>query len=339
MELDIFNPSQHLRRAVLFWLSMCLSGAALIVAYLTISTNNYHFFPIVELIFGLFSAYICYQTYRDNTPSILPKIYVWSFMMTIGIGVLYHPIQHGVYVWANLFPVMCYLILGKTSAKFVSPLGLVIVVSLLMVQIVQKPQDAHAHLMVNFVLSYLSIWAASHILEVKRINSEASLGNMASRDALTGVYNRHALSHNFQRYRQESAKLPLSLLILDLDYFKKVNDRYGHDVGDRVLAQTAALLEHFSDEHLVYRIGGEEFCIAFHDTSISQATAKAEQIRRGIESHQFQVDEKNISLTASIGIYECHHFNSLENVLKKADEELYRAKQSGRNQVMISQFS
>ncbi|WP_194435113.1 GGDEF domain-containing protein [Vibrio fluminensis] len=336
MDLDIFNPSRHLRRAVLFWLSMFLSGATLIVAYLTINTGRATFFPFVELIFGFFSAYICYETYRDNASSTLRKTYVWSFMLTIASGVFLHPIQNGVYVWANLFPVMCYLILGKTSAKFVSPLGLAIIISLMMVQIIENPLSSHAYLIVNFVLSYLSIWAAAHILEVKRISSETSLGNMASRDALTGAYNRHALMHNFERYRQESKKLPMSLLILDLDYFKKVNDRYGHDVGDRVLAQTAALLDSFSDEHLVYRIGGEEFCIAFHNTPLKQATSKAEAIRQAIEEHQFHAEETPIRLTASIGVYECHHFHTLESVLKKADKELYRAKKSGRNQVMMS---
>ncbi|GAB2661649.1 GGDEF domain-containing protein [Vibrio panuliri] len=339
MDLDIFNPSRHLRRAVLFWLSMFLSGAAFIVSYLSITTGSYAVFPIVEISFGIFSAYICYLTFYDKATHPLRKAYVWLFMATIISGVIIHPLSHGVYVWANLFPIMGYLILGKRSATIVSPFGLFVLTCLLLMKISQQPLISHAHLLVNFVLCYLCVWAAAHILEVKRTVSETSLGQLASRDALTGVYNRHALIHNFERYRQESQKLPLSLLILDLDHFKQVNDKHGHDVGDQVLAQTAALIDAFSNEHLVYRIGGEEFCIAFHDTTLKQATVKAEQIRIAIENHTFSVKETSIMLTASIGVYQCHHFNSLQCVLKKADAELYRAKKSGRNQVMMSTYS
>ncbi|MBA5763566.1 GGDEF domain-containing protein [Vibrio sp. 404] len=335
MDLDIFNPSQHLRRAVLFWLSMFLTGAALIITYLTISDAQSSKFPVIELMFGLFSAYVCYQTYRDQGSEWLRKSYVWSFMVTVCWTVTHNPITYGVYVWANLIPIMCYLILGKKSAKIVTPCGLFAITVLIAVQMNQQA-EFHIQLLFNFVLSYLSIWATTHILEVKRTNSESSLGKLASRDALTGVYNRHALVHSFERYRQESQKLPLSLLILDLDYFKRINDAHGHDVGDRVLVQTASLLDSLSDEHLVYRIGGEEFCIALHNTSSQQAKMKAEYIRFSIENHSFQVDEQNITLTVSIGVYQCHHFNSLESVLRKADIELYRAKRSGRNQVMMS---
>jgi diguanylate cyclase (GGDEF)-like protein len=120
-----------------------------------------------------------------------------------------------------------------------------------------------------------------------------------------------------------------------LDFFKQVNDQYGHDVGDKVLVETAALLDALSDEHLVYRIGGEEFCIALHDSDLLQATYKAEQIRHAIERYDFNGAEVAIKLTASIGVYQCHHFDSLESVLKEADKELYKAKKNGRNQVMV----
>ncbi|MGF1909777.1 GGDEF domain-containing protein [Vibrio kasasachensis] len=335
MDFDIFNPSHHLRRSVLIWLSMFLSAAALIFTYLIIRESQSPDFPVIELLFSIFSAYVCVQTYRDVGSSFLRKSYVWSFIITVSWGVIHSPIHHGVHVWANLFPVMCYLILGKKLAQAVTPFALTCIVALI---VKQHQIDLPIPLLVNFVLSYLGIWAAAHILEIKRTSSEASLGKLASRDALTGVYNRHALIHNFERYRQESEKLPLSLLILDLDYFKRINDAHGHDVGDQVLAQTAALLDALSEEHLVYRIGGEEFCIAFHNTPIEQAMLKAERIRLAIELHEFQANDKIITLTASIGVYQCHHFNTLESVLGKADIELYRAKKSGRNQVMVSNY-
>ncbi|MFD2015598.1 GGDEF domain-containing protein [Vibrio olivae] len=175
-------------------------------------------------------------------------------------------------------------------------------------------------------------------LEEKRDYSENSLGELASRDALTGVYNRHALIHNFETYRTQVDQQPMALLILDLDFFKSINDRFGHPTGDKVLVQTASLIDGLSGENLVYRIGGEEFCVALPNVSTNKAKQKAEHLRSAIEAFEFNDKETPIKLTASIGVYQCNRLISLEDVLKKADNELYRAKQNGRNQVMVSCF-
>ena len=101
------------------------------------------------------------------------------------------------------------------------------------------------------------------------------------------------------------------------------------------MIQTAALIDALSDEHLVYRIGGEEFCIALHNANVAQATRKAEQIRSAIEKFSFNDSTTPISLTTSIGVYQCDHYKDLESVLRKADKELYKAKKNGRNQIMV----
>lgn len=335
MELDIFNPSRQLRRAVLFWLSILLAFLTLIVAVLNVVWGGYFALAYIEVLFCIFSLYVAYKSYQTEASLYLVNAYVYS-----SIGVVYyathtHPIENGTFFWGFLYPVLFYLILGRrygfvaTAIGFTSQLGLII----------HKTYGGGTlsffELTVNFSLAYLSVWFASHILEVKRKTSETSLGQLASRDALTGVYNRHALVHNFDRYRNESTKAPLSLVILDLDFFKQVNDQYGHDVGDKVLIQTAALIDSQCDEHLVYRIGGEEFCVALHNTDGKQAMYKAEQIRAAIELYTFNDKVDPIKLTASLGIYQCDHFNNLEDVLREADKELYKAKVNGRNQVMV----
>nr|WP_114764565.1 GGDEF domain-containing protein [Vibrio rhodolitus] len=331
MRFDIFNPSRQLRRATLLGLSSLLFIAGLIFSAFSIGDVGTSPFSYLLISFTVLSAFVAFQVYHNSNPPKLDRIYVWCFVLLVSWAGHIESVAQGVYVWMSLFPIIGYLALGKKHGQWVSVFGLLVLTTTAVIQ-----TDASTLLALNLILSYLGIWSTLHILEVKRSASESSLSNLASRDALTGVYNRHALIHNFERYRQESKKLPLSLLILDLDYFKQVNDKYGHDVGDKVLAQTAALLDSLTSEHLVYRIGGEEFCIALHDTTIHAAMTKAELIRGCIESYQFVVDEHAISLTASIGVYQCHHFSSLESVLQKADVELYRAKQSGRNQVMVS---
>lgn len=336
MELDIFNPSRQLRRAVLFWLSILLAVLSLIVATLNTFYGGYYLLAAVEVICSAFSLYVAYTCYKkDDTSLFLSNCFVYVLIGVVFLATYVHPIEHGSFVWSLLFPVLFYLILGRRYGLISTGVGFVSQVMMVAHKTYHEGTLNFFELSVNFVLAYLCAWLAAHILEVKRRTSEASLGMLASRDALTGVYNRHALVHNFERYRSESSKTPLSLLILDLDFFKNVNDQHGHDIGDKVLVQTAALVDSHCDEHLVYRIGGEEFCIALHNTEVTQAAHKAEQIRIAIEHYTFNDKHNPISLTASIGIYQCDQYKCLEDVLKEADKELYRAKTNGRNQVMV----
>ncbi|KOO13451.1 diguanylate cyclase [Vibrio xuii] len=335
MELDIFNPTRQLRRAVLFWLSIALAFLALVIAYLNTFHGGYYLLAATQVASCLFSLYVAYTSYKGDTSLTIANSFVYILIGVVALATFVHPIEHGSFIWSLLFPVLFYLILGRRNGFVSSGVGFTIVAILVMHKTYNNGALNFTELSVNFSLAYLCIWLASHILEVKRKTSETSLGQLASRDALTGVYNRHALIHNFERYRSESAKVPLSLLILDLDYFKSVNDQHGHDAGDRVLVQTAALIDSFCDEHLVYRIGGEEFCIALHNTEVKHAMYKAEIIRIGIEQYTFNDKDNPIKLTASIGIYQCDHYKCLEDVLREADKELYKAKSNGRNQVMV----
>lgn len=334
MELDIFNPSRQIRGAVLFWMSMLLAIMCLIAAAINIATS-YYVLAFFELSFSTLSLYVAFRGYKNQVSLALSNSYSYAVVGIIYLSSSIQSIENGIFMWSFLYPVLFYLILGRRNGFLTTAVGFLSQISLFM----QKSTDAYALndvvFNLNFILAYLSVWLASHILEVKRKTSEASLGQLASRDALTGVYNRHALIHNFERYRNESVKLPLSLLILDLDYFKQVNDDHGHDIGDKVLIQTAALIDSLSDEHLVYRIGGEEFCIALHNANVAQATRKAEQIRSAIEKFSFNDSATPISLTTSIGVYQCDHYKDLESVLRKADKELYKAKKNGRNQIMV----
>lgn len=334
-ELDIFRPSRQLRRATLFWLSLVLAAMSMLVAIVNVYVGPFYTLAYIEAMFCTFSLYVGYCCYHGRHSNTLAVLYIYSVVAIISVATYSHPVAHGLFVWAFLYPVLFYLILGRRQGFIATAIGF----SLQLVIISQKSGDTalldYFHLSINFALAFAAVWITAHVLEVKRKTSEASLGHLASRDALTGVYNRHALVHNFERYRRESQTLPLSLLILDLDYFKQVNDQFGHDVGDKVLIQTAALIDALSDEHLVYRIGGEEFCVALHNTDLPHAMQKAEQIRATIERANFHSREEPIHLTVSIGVYQCDHYHDLESVLREADKELYRAKQNGRNQVMV----
>lgn len=335
MELDIFNPSRQLRRAVLFWLSTLLACLALALTIYNLAENRLNGINLLLALFGLFSVFIAHYAFKGNTSKFTVSLYVYSLISVTYLTTAMLPIEFGVIMWACLFPAVFYLLLGRRFGFIATFFGFTLQMSIIASLFFSNELNYYLPLVGNFIFSFVAIWVIAHIIEVKRRLSESSLGQLASRDALTGVYNRHALMHNFERYRKESRKLPLSLLILDLDYFKAVNDEHGHDVGDKVLTETAALIDSLSDEHLVYRIGGEEFCIALHNCDVTKAQEKAESIRDAIEKSSFNSVHAPISLTASIGVYQCDHYANLESVLKEADKELYRAKKNGRNQVMV----
>ena len=143
-------------------------------------------------------------------------------------------------------------------------------------------------------------------------------------DKLTGLKNRFGL-HSDYRGGQGA------LIICDIDFFKKVNDTFGHNAGDAVLKHVAKILSAHGN---VYRWGGEEFLIVLDGAKISEAADLAEKIRLAIMNSVCLFDDKKISVTMSFGVAEINRGLSLEENIKVADERLYRAKETGRNRVV-----
>lgn len=164
------------------------------------------------------------------------------------------------------------------------------------------------------------------------------LRTMVTRDFLTGTGNaRHFDAQALVMFKRANREaLPLSLLIIDIDFFKQVNDTYGHAAGDAVLKQLVTLLErHARPQDTVSRNGGEEFSLLLADLDIDASIAIAEQIRSGVASYPFELpDGTSIQLTISIGVSSFpSHAKNLNDLVQRADEALYRAKDQGRNRV------
>jgi diguanylate cyclase (GGDEF)-like protein len=159
----------------------------------------------------------------------------------------------------------------------------------------------------------------------------------AHTDPLTQLLNRRALLENLRREcilsrRQDS---PLSLILVDLDHFKLVNDSYGHDQGDLLLASVAETLKSsVRTSDLVYRLGGEEFVILLSSTPVSGASLLAERIRIKLESLT-DPDLKGLPVTASFGVATHRKDESATQLLKRADRAMYMAKMMGRNRLEI----
>jgi len=128
---------------------------------------------------------------------------------------------------------------------------------------------------------------------------------------------------------------PLSVMIGDIDFFKKINDRFSHATGDAVLRQVGAILrEHTRGSDVVARYGGEEFVIAFPETELDEAAAFCERLRQKIESHPWRDIHADLAVTMSMGLNGDVGLGSVEKMLAAADALLYQAKHAGRNRVL-----
>ncbi len=157
-------------------------------------------------------------------------------------------------------------------------------------------------------------------------------------DPLTGLYNRTALNDAFQREWKlaQRQRQPLSLLALDIDHFKKINDTYGHAAGDIALIKIAEILRKtVRASDLVFRHGGEEFLVLLNNTGIEGAKLLAERIRKAIAAKDCSDIDPELSITTSIGVASLNHPEETpQQLLKRADDALYRAKRNGRNLVV-----
>jgi diguanylate cyclase (GGDEF)-like protein len=161
----------------------------------------------------------------------------------------------------------------------------------------------------------------------------------AHTDPLTGVLNRSTLLNVFQKETALTKRhhSSLSLLMLDIDFFKKVNDSYGHAAGDEALKTlTNCMHETVRESDPIFRLGGEEFAILLNDTDIDGAKLLAERLRHAVETSSITHEKQQFNMTVSIGLTELKENEALDCIMQRADIALYSAKESGRNKVVTS---
>ena len=193
----------------------------------------------------------------------------------------------------------------------------------------------------NENLAHTFIVLSRNITDRKEL--EIKLLELSNYDSLTKLYNRRILEEKLTQdiKRAKRYEHPLSICMLDVDYFKNINDSYGHDVGDRVLKELSALMTSTLREiDYCGRYGGEEFIIVLPEVPISKTKEFAERLRNKIYNKSFLLDSEEIfKISVSIGIAEVNEKNaSLENLVKSADLAMYQAKKSGRNRVVINEY-
>lgn len=193
---------------------------------------------------------------------------------------------------------------------------------------------------VEEIIARINVFLELRMLQEELEIKNALLEKISITDELTKIYNRR---HIIERLSEEIAKTKryeywVSCLLVDLDYFKKINDNFGHQAGDEALKQLAALLKtNIRSVDIIGRYGGEEFLIILPFTDKEKAVIAAERLRRLVQSKKFPIADKSIDFTLSIGATSfCKSNNTdidVEKVIKIIDGQLYKAKQNGRNKI------
>lgn len=177
------------------------------------------------------------------------------------------------------------------------------------------------------------------LTEITLKDSVTKLKKLALTDSLTNLANRRAFvdAVETELARCQRNDLSATMLVIDLDYFKKINDTYGHLAGDEVLVHTAQILRRATRQYdIIGRLGGEEFAVFMTDTDASSSFEIAERIRQTIQATPTTVDDIPVAVTTSIGISIQTSPSTFENLFNDADEALYHAKSLGRNQTVAS---
>ncbi|MBY0579234.1 MAG: GGDEF domain-containing protein [Burkholderiales bacterium] len=161
-----------------------------------------------------------------------------------------------------------------------------------------------------------------------------TLEYQATHDALTGILNKGAIT---EIAKEQLTQCDFVIVLFDIDHFKKVNDNYGHAVGDQVLSLIADLVEkNIKRKDQIGRFGGEEFIIILNDTAPRTCLEIAENLRRIIENAVLEVDDAEVKVTVSMGLTPCLKGEPFKNVYDRVDKLLYAAKRGGRNRVEAS---
>jgi diguanylate cyclase len=178
---------------------------------------------------------------------------------------------------------------------------------------------------------------AVHKQDLEKANKELAI--LSQTDGLTQLFNRthweRCLIAEFKRWTRSNN--PSCLVMIDIDHFKKVNDSYGHMVGDEVIRHLASLVkEHVRETDISGRYGGEEFSILLSDTSLENSQIFAERLRKAVEGSVVKYNDIEIKYTISIGVAEiCESIKAYEAWIECADAALYRSKESGRNRISL----
>jgi len=267
---------------------------------------------VISTLFFILFCYLIYTGGVDNTGPLWVYTLPMIIMFLLGF-------RQGILYMALFFIVIIFILFGLDIPLYPDAFKLRIVLALLLVTFLAS------------VYEYLREKTFERMNTLSKKLEEAS-----HQDHLTQVYNRRGIHKELENactyYKTDNKNF--SLIICDIDYFKKINDNYGHIAGDEVLKKVASEIKSIiRKDDVVARWGGEEFLVLLPNASMSAAYEVGEKIRKSIENTLFTYDDHTIAMTVSIGIAEKNNELPISHIISQADAHMYAAKKEGRNTV------
>ncbi len=297
----------------------------------------------IELTAGFISLLILYRVKRTIVHEKLVRltvIYLTLFFSIMLFVFTAKGVSNSVFVWVYTIPLISYLLLGNRLG-FVFTFILYSISAVIFFKHPNFQSFMSAKIAFgNIGFSALVFWGLSHIYEKANSEAKALLREMAIFDTLTGLYNRSMLNRHFLNSVDKAKKdtKKIALIILDLDFFKEINDKFGHMAGDEVLIKFSEMLKQsLPTEASAFRLGGEEFAIISLADNIDDSIKLAEVVRKQSKQEVYNFNNQSVSVTVSSGIALLSPKNlELNQLLKTADRRLYLAKSQGRNKVIFA---
>lgn len=328
MNVEYLEFTDQIRSKVLSSISLILVFIISLLALFNVTYHSYYLYALIQLFFSFFSLYIFIKSKKGACSPKIVFLYLFYIALLMLLGFSLLPLSDVVFLWAFFFPTISYLLLGQHLGLRLSLIVFLSLSAVLVYRLLSSNIFTVPPVMINFVGCYLTIWCISHFVELNRSKTQQSLIKLALTDVLTDTNNRLAFTKSFDHH------LASYLLMIDLDNFKAINDKFGHDTGDNVLILVSDCLKKIIKSNLIFRIGGEEFCVWFPIKDMNQAVISANEIREKVANIEFYYGTERIWITLSGGLVKNEANLAKSELLKRADKLLYQGKKQGKNKII-----
>lgn len=292
---------------------------------------------LVELAMAVFSLALFFLIRRTRDLAAWSLTYL-SAILGAFLLIFAHPdAAPSVFIWVLLIPLVSHLLVGRVIGLAFSLVAISLAGGVYVWRFQGNSSLTNPVEFANMAVCVLAVLLFSHVYEISRERAEARLRKLATTDNLTGLANRMRFNDVFgwEQRKAERERYPLSLVVIDLDHFKSVNDSFGHDGGDLVLQHVSALMsERLRATDLVCRMGGEEFGIMVPNCTLKQVEHLVQELQRVLDETPCHVAGQDLRITFSAGIAQLgHDGEDLRSLFSVADRRMYQSKAEGRNRV------
>ncbi|MDN3517442.1 GGDEF domain-containing protein [Aquisalimonas lutea] len=293
--------------------------------------------PLGNLALGLTSVGLLLASRRGLPLVPIATAYLLALVAMFLLVMLRPDVHPNGHVYITCIPVISYILLGPDRGLWLTVASLIAGVAAYLAGAGARPELMQPVTLLNAATVILGIFIVCHFWSRSQADANMLLAARSETDPLTGLGNRNALDRAFgkEKARWERSGHAVSIILLDLDHFKRINDHYGHEAGDSILVELARLMmARLRPTDAAFRIGGEEFLVVLPDTDAAGAATLAENLRVLVASKAMRVAGAEVNVTFSAGIAELGRDGTeWAQLYRCADDRLYACKAGGRNRI------